>query len=75
MTLYDCVVGDVCKIVRCDVQDPALKDRFMSFGIVKNKQCEVLSHSMRKMAVAIMIDGTQVALRDTEARQIIIEPL
>ncbi|WP_238700265.1 FeoA family protein [Helicobacter jaachi] len=75
MTLCDCSLGDVCKIVRCESQDSALKDRLMSFGIVKDKICKVMRYSLGRLAVAIMIDGTQVALRDSEARLIVVEPL
>ncbi|AAP78171.1 conserved hypothetical protein [Helicobacter hepaticus ATCC 51449] len=75
MTLYDCNLGEECKIVRCDTQDNALKDRFISFGIVKDKVCRVVSHSINHLAVAVIIEGTQVALRDSEAKLIIVEPI
>lgn len=75
MTLYDCDVGKQCKIVRFETQDYALKDRFMSFGIVKDKVCCVVSHSIRRLAVAVMVGDTQIALRDSEAKSIIVEPL
>lgn len=73
MTLYECKVGDKCKIISCKSEDYALKDRFMSFGFVRNKACEVISHSIRKLAIAVMIEGTQVALRDSEAKMIEVE--
>ncbi|WP_295739597.1 FeoA family protein [uncultured Helicobacter sp.] len=75
MTLYDCDVGKQCKIVAFTTQDNALKNRFMSFGIVKDKVCRVVSHSIRRLAVAVMVEGTQIALRDVEAKSIIGEPL
>ncbi len=75
MTLYDCSVGQKCKIVSSSTQDEALRDRFMSFGIVKGKMCQVMSHSIKRMAVAVLIDGTQVALRDSEAKMIVVEPI
>lgn len=75
MTLYDCDVGKQCKIVAFTTQDNVLKNRFMSFGIVKDKVCRVVSHSIRRLAVAVMVEGTQIALRDVEAKSIIVEPL
>ncbi|RDU60116.1 FeoA family protein [Helicobacter marmotae] len=75
MTLHECALGARCRIVRCEAQDEALRDRFISFGIVKDRVCEVVSHSIKHLAVAILINGTQVALRDNEAKMIIVEPL
>lgn len=75
MTLYDGALGERYKIIYCDTGDDALRDRFMSFGIVKNKICQVVSHSLRRLAIAILIDGTQIALRESEAKMIIVEPL
>lgn len=75
MTLYECTLGSKCKIISFDTQDEALRDRLMSFGIVKDKVCQVMNHSFGRSAVAVMIEGTQVALRDSEAKMIIIEPL
>lgn len=75
MTLYDCNVGEQCRIVAFETQDSALKNRFMSFGIVKDKVCRVVSHSIRRLAVAVVVEGTQIALRDSEAKSIIVEPV
>lgn len=73
MTLYDGQIGSTYRIIGFDTTDSTLKDRFISFGIAKNKVCEVVSHSISRLAVAIMIGGVQVALRDSEARAILVE--
>ncbi|MCH5312799.1 MAG: ferrous iron transport protein A [Helicobacter sp.] len=75
MTLYECALGAKCKIISCEAKDEALCDRLMSFGIVKDKICQVVNHSFRRLAVVILIEGTQVALRDSEAKMIIVEVL
>lgn len=75
MTLYDCALGSKCRILDCKTQDEALRDRIISFGITKDKVCQVLSHSIGRLAVAVLIEGTRVALRDNEAKMIIVEPL
>ena len=75
MTLYDCNVGDECRIVGFKTDDYALKDRFISFGIVKDRECRIVNYSLRRLAVAVVVGGMQIALRDSEARSIGVEPL
>lgn len=75
MTLYDCNVGDECRIVRLETDDYALKDRFISFGIVKDRECRIVNYSLGRLAVAVVVGGVQIALRDSEARSIVVEPL
>lgn len=75
MTLYECEVGNTYKIVGFNTQNNALKDRFISFGITKDKMCQVIHHSIKRSAIAIIIGGVQIALRDSEAKAIKVQAL
>ncbi len=73
MTLYECALGTRCRIISCDTQDSALMDRFLSFGIVKGRVCKVICHSFKRLGIAVLLNGMQIALRDTEAKMIVVE--
>lgn len=75
MTLYDCPLGQNCRIIGSVSNDKALKERLISFGITKGKKCQIANHSPRKLGVAILLDGVLIALRDSEAKRISIELL
>lgn len=75
MTLYECAIGQKCKITGFHTENNALKNRFISFGITKDKIAQVLHHSIKRSTLAVAIGGVQIALRDSEARAIKVEKL
>ncbi|MFK2822552.1 FeoA family protein [Arcobacter sp. YIC-80] len=58
------------KSVNCE---PALKNRFYSFGIVKGSKVYVEKVTFTKSTIEIKINNTKVALRLTEASKIEVE--
>lgn len=75
MTLYECAIGQKCKITGFNTQNSALKDRFISFGITKDKIAQVRHHSIKRSTLAVVVGGVQIALRDSEAQAIEVEKL
>ena len=50
-----------------------LKQRFYSFGIIKGTPIKIDEISMAKNTIALDVDGTEIALRIDEAKQIDVE--
>ena len=73
-TLYDC--EKTCKVKVVKLNAPSeLKQRFISFGIMKGSEIEVLQHTATKSTVEIKVAKMRIALRDTEAKMIEVEKL
>jgi len=47
-----------------------LKQRLASFGLIKGASVEIIDCSIGKSTIEIMVDGTLLALRASEAEQI-----
>lgn len=60
----------IVKSINCE---PALKNRFNSFGIVRGSKIYVEEVTLTKSTIEIKISNTKVALRFTEAAKIEIE--
>jgi len=58
------------KSINCE---PALKNRFYSFGIIKGSKVYVEEVTLTKSTIEIKINNTKVALRLTEASKIEVE--
>jgi len=58
------------KSVNCNED---LKQRFYSFGIINGANILVEEISLNKNTMALVVDGTSVAIRLDEAKQIIVE--
>jgi len=72
--LYDC--NKTCKVKVLKLNgDVELKQRLISFGIIKGCEIEVMQHTVKKSAVEIKVGKMKIALRDTEAKLIEVEAL
>jgi ferrous iron transport protein A len=73
-TLYDC--KKACKVkVKKLYAEPELKQRFISFGIMKDAEIEILQQTATKSTVEIKVGTMQIALRSEEAKLIEVEKL
>lgn len=72
MTLDRLEIGNkaIIKSINCD---SALKNRFHSFGIVKNSIISIEELTLTKSTIEIKINSTKVALRLKEASSIEVE--
>ena len=52
-----------------------LRDRLLSFGIVRGEEIEVKGYSLAKQTIEIDIDGTLIALRKEEADRIEVDKI
>jgi len=51
-----------------------LKQRLASFGLLKGANIKIIDCSLGKSTIEIMVDGTLLALRKSEAENIEVEP-
>jgi len=51
-----------------------LKQRLASFGLLKGANIRVIDFALGKSTIEIMVDGTLLALRKSEAENIEVEP-
>ena len=72
MTLEQLNIGEkaIIKSINCE---PALKNRFYSFGIVKGSTICVEEVTLTKSTIEIKINNTKVALRIKEASTIEVD--
>ena len=73
-TLLDCKKADKLKVTRLNAQ-PDLKQRLISFGIMKDSKIEVLELAPAKKTIEIKVGKMRVALRDQEAAMIEVDEL
>ena len=69
MNLSDCNKDCVVKITKLNAKG-ALKDRLISFGLMKGTEIKVLEHAPAKSTVEIIVARTRLALRREEAELI-----
>ena len=51
-----------------------LKQRLASFGLLKGANIKIIDCSLGKSTIEVMVDGTLLALRKSEAENIEVEP-
>ncbi|WP_373069794.1 ferrous iron transport protein A [Sulfurimonas sp.] len=73
-TLYDCKKDDKVKVIKL-YADTELKQRLISFGIMKESILDVLEHTTTKSNIEIKVGKTRLALRSAEAKMIEVEKL
>ncbi|MBU1658672.1 ferrous iron transport protein A [bacterium] len=73
-TLIDCKKGSKAKVLKLNA-DSVLKQRLISFGIMKEAIIEVLEHAPGKSTIEVKVGKMRVALRDKEAKLIEVEIL
>jgi len=71
-TLIDCHKACMVKVVKLNAKDE-LKQRLISFGIMKESLIEVLEHAPAKSTIEIKVGKMRVALRAQEAQLIEVE--
>jgi len=67
--LIECEIGEVVQVVKLNAKDE-LKQRLISFGIMKQAQVEILELAPRKKTIEIKIGKMRLALRAQEAELI-----
>lgn len=73
-TLLDCNKACMVKVIRLNAKDE-LKQRLISFGIMKESVIEVLELAPRKSTIEIKIGKMRLALRAQEAQLIEVEKI
>ena len=71
-TLKDCKKACKVKVVKLNAATD-LKQRLISFGIMKEAVLEVLEHSATKSTIEIKVGKMRIALRAKEAELIVVE--
>jgi ferrous iron transport protein A len=64
-----CKIGDKVRIIKLHA-DSDLKQRLISFGIMKEAEVEVLARSASKSTIEIKVGKMKIALRSKEAELI-----
>ncbi len=64
--LIDCEKGEKVKVAKLNANYD-LKQRLISFGIMKNAKIQVLEHAPRKKTIEIKVGKMRIALRAEEA--------
>jgi len=73
-TLLDC--KKTCKVKVLKLNATAeLKQRLISFGIMKEAKIEVLEHAPAKKTIEVKVGKMRIALRDQEAELIEVEKI
>ncbi len=73
-TLFDCHKASKVKIVKLNA-DGDLKQRLISFGIMKEVKVEVLEHAPAKSTIEVKVGKMRIALRAEEAKLIEVEQI
>ena len=73
-TLLDCKKACRVKVLKLNAQDE-LKQRLISFGIMKEATIEVLTHAPAKSTIEVKVGKMRIALRAQEAKLIEVEKL
>ena len=73
-TLLDCKKACRVKVLKLNAPSE-LKQRFISFGIMKEAEIEVLEHAPGKKTIEVKVGKMRIALRDQEAELIEVEKI
>jgi len=73
-TLLDCKKGCKVKVIKLTAPTE-LKQRLISFGIMKEATVEVLEHAPAKSTIEIKVGKMRIALRAQEASLIEVEKI
>ena len=72
--LLDCDRGEKVKVSKLNAAYD-LKQRLISFGIMKDAELEVLAQAPRKKTIEIKVGKMRLALRSEEAAQIEVKKI
>jgi len=73
-TLLDCHKGERVRVSKLNAAYE-LKQRLISFGIMKDSFVEVLEHAPGKKTIEIKVGKMRLALRSQEAQQIEVKDI
>ncbi len=73
-TLKDCKKACKVKVVKLNA-DPDLKQRLISFGIMKETIIEIIEYSPTKSTIEIKVGKMKIALRANEAQMIEVQKI
>ena len=73
-TLNDCKKACVVKVIKLNAKDD-LKQRLISFGIMKEAIIEVLEHAPAKSTIEVKVGKMRVALRAQEAEMVEVKKI
>ena len=73
-TLKDCHKACKVKVIKLNA-DSDLKQRLISFGIMKESVIEVLEHAPAKSTIEVKVGKMRIALRAQEAELIEVEKI
>ncbi len=74
MRLSELKKGDRAIIVKIDT-DEQLKNRLISFGVARGSELSIEAYSVGNQTVEILVDGTLIGLRRSEASDIEVEKI
>jgi ferrous iron transport protein A len=74
MTLSQCNKNDLLRITKINAQG-TLKQRLLSFGVVKGEEIRFIAFSPAKSTIEIKVGKAHIALRKEEASIIEVEKL
>ncbi|MFK5936913.1 MAG: FeoA family protein [Sulfurimonas sp.] len=72
--LIECEKGEKVIVKRLNAANE-LKQRLISFGIMKEAELEVLEHAPRKKTIEVKVDKMRLALRAEEAELIEVQSI
>ncbi len=72
--LIDCEKGEKVKVVKLNANYD-LKQRLISFGVMKDSVIQVLEHAPRKKTIEVKVGKMRIALRAEEAELIEVEKI
>jgi len=73
-TLLDCKKACIVQVTKLNAKDE-LKQRLISFGIMKEATIEVLEYAPAKSTIEVKVGKMRIALRDKEAELIEVEKI
>ena len=74
MNLLECGQSDSLEVVKVNTQG-ALKQRLISFGVIKGATISLLGYSPTKSTVEIKVGKMNIALRKEEAKAIEVKTI
>ncbi len=74
MKLSELTKGDKAEIMKVNA-DKALRDRLISFGVMRGEELTIKGCSLAKQTMEIEVGSTLIALRADEAEKIEVEKI
>ena len=70
--ISDLKIDEEAEVLKVTAKEP-VKGRLLSMGIVKGAKIKVVAHTLARQTWDILSDNTKVALREEEARSILVK--